>query len=79
MPPRPGSRAAAFDTRLAYPQAGSAVHSISRHLRRRGCQLTPKPRGFVVKGTYGPLREGEWERARAWGAALAGQLASGRN
>jgi len=78
-PPRPGSRAAAFDTRLAYPQAGGAAHSISRHLRRHGYQLTAKPQGFVVKGTYGPLREGEWERARAWGATLAGQLASGRN
>jgi len=27
--------------------------------------------GFVVKGRHGPLRRGEAERARAWGAELA--------
>ena len=27
---------------------------------------------FFVEGSYGPLRDGELERARAWGAALAG-------
>ena len=26
---------------------------------------------FRVTGMYGPLKAGEWERARAWGAKLA--------
>ena len=29
-----------------------------------------KPTGFTVKGRYGPLRKGELERARLWGAEL---------
>jgi hypothetical protein len=33
-------------------------------------QLT-KARRFVVKGKYGPLRDGELERARRWGTELA--------
>jgi hypothetical protein len=30
-----------------------------------------KPQKFLVKGTYGPLRDGELERARGWGGGLA--------
>jgi hypothetical protein len=26
---------------------------------------------FIVKGAYGPLRDGELKRARLWGAELA--------
>lgn len=78
-PPRPGSRAAAFDTRLGYPLAGGAAHPIARQLRRHGYQLAANTHGFVVTGAYGPLREGERERAKIWGATLTGQLAPARN
>jgi hypothetical protein len=30
------------------------------------------PQKFVVTGRYGPLKDGEIERARQWGARLAG-------
>ena len=30
---------------------------------------------FIVSGGYGPLREGELERASQWGSALADALA----
>jgi hypothetical protein len=30
-----------------------------------------KGRKFLVTGKYGPLKTGELERARAWGAELA--------
>lgn len=65
-----GGRAAAFDTRLAYPLAGGAARGIAHKLRRHGYTLTAKPEGFIVEGGEGPLRSGETERAEAWGAAL---------
>ena len=37
-----------------------------------GLPRAAKPMRFFVEGSYGPLRDGELERARAWGAALAG-------
>lgn len=70
-PARLGARAVAFDTRLDSRLAGSAARSASRQLRRRGFGLAGKPEGFIVTGSEGPLREGELDRARAWGAALA--------
>ena len=72
---RPGNRAAAFDTRLPSALAGGAARPIARQLHRHGYQLAAKPEGFIVTGTEGPLREGELNRARAWGAALATQSA----
>ena len=64
------TRAAAFDTRLSYPLAGGAARSIARGLRRHGYQVDKRPQGFIVKAAQGPLRDGESERAKAWGAAL---------
>jgi len=67
----PGRRAAAFDTRYAFPLAGGAANRIGRVLRRRGYRIEPQGgQGFVVKGYQGPLAAGERERARAWGATL---------
>jgi hypothetical protein len=66
----PGCRAAAFDTRLGSPLAGGAARSIARRLRRRGYEVVARPQGFIVEGTYGPMRDGEEDRARAWGAGL---------
>ena len=67
----PGSGAAAsFDTRVRGP-FGSAAPAILKGLEAAGYRAIAKPRGFTVSGTYGPLREGELERAREWGADLA--------
>ncbi len=63
-------RSAAFETRLRWSPGGSAP-AILRELERLGYRAVAKPQRFVVKGTYGPLREGELERARQWGAELA--------
>jgi hypothetical protein len=65
-----GKMAAAFDTRLESRMAGGAAHGIARRLRRHGYQLVNDPEGFVVEDTYGPLRAGEIERAKQWGAQL---------
>ena len=65
-----GKKAAAFDTRLGSPMAGGAAHGIARRLRRHGFDLVTDPEGFVVDDAYGPLRDGEIERAKQWGAQL---------
>jgi hypothetical protein len=65
-----GHGAAAFDTRLAFPLAGSAAKAIARRLRRQGYRLVAHPEQFIVKGAQGPLRAGEEARAKAWGTEL---------
>jgi flavodoxin len=64
---------AAFDTRIRGP-FGSAAPAILKGLEAAGYRGIAKPRGFTVTGKYGPLREGELERAREWGAELARAL-----
>lgn len=74
-----GRPAASFATRLDKPHVvtGSAARGIARRLRRRGWSQVAPPTSFVVLGTKGPLRDGELERARAWGDAL-GVMATGK-
>jgi hypothetical protein len=67
---RDGGQAAAFDTRLASPMSGGAARGIARRLRKHGYHLVSDPEGFVVGDAYGPLRAGEIERAKKWGAQL---------
>jgi hypothetical protein len=62
--------AAAFDTRVRWTPGG-ATGVIERGLRRAGYAPLARAKGFVVKGMYGPLREGELDKAREWGAQLA--------
>ena len=66
-----GARGAAFDTRLPSRLAGGAARPIAKQLRRHGYQPAAEPEGFMVNGGEGPLRDGELDRARSWGAALA--------
>ena len=69
LPPGAG-RAAAFDTQVRGP-FGSAAPEIAAALERAGYALLAEPVAFVVKGKFGPLKDGELERARQWGAELA--------
>lgn len=66
-------KAAAFDTRMRWTPRG-AFGSIEKKLREAGYDVVTKGKGFVVQGAYGPLREGELDRARAWGHELAGYV-----
>ena len=66
-----GCPAAAFDTRLGSAFAGGAARSISRRLRHHGYHAIAAPKGFVVTGNVGPLKSGEYDRARLWGVRLA--------
>lgn len=50
---------------------GAVARAIAEGLERAGYRRVAEPAGFVVKGRYGPLRDGELDAARAWGARLA--------
>jgi flavodoxin I len=69
-----GLDAAAFDTRLAAKMAkifGYAAGRIASSLKSKGANLIAEPEGFFVTGKEGPLKEGELERAAAWGKGLS--------
>jgi len=67
--------AAAFDTRLRGPAAvtGRASKGVARGLRRRGYEVIAAPESFLVT-KQNELCEGEQDRARIWGVALAKSL-----
>jgi flavodoxin I len=73
-----GIKVAAFDTRMSMEDVNSrilhflvnifgyAAKPIAEKLRKKAGELVIAPEGFIVKGTKGPLKEGELERAAAW-------------
>ena len=73
---RTAPRAAAFDTRLASRFSGGAARRLARALHRAGAVGVGRPMELVVTGMAGPLRDGELDRARAWGRELGGVLAT---
>jgi hypothetical protein len=68
---------AAFETRIWWSPRG-ATGTIESKLKRAGFPRLTKGERFLVAGAYGPLKDGELERARAWGADLAVQVAARR-
>ena len=66
-------RSAAFETRVWWSPRG-ATGDIERGLQGAGYPPCAKAGRFVVTGTYGPLKEGELDRARQWGAELAASM-----
>jgi flavodoxin I len=69
-----GKRLAAFDTRLKNVMVkmfGYAAPRIEVAIKAKGGNSTAQPQGFIVKGTKGPLVDGELERAAAWAKAVA--------
>jgi flavodoxin len=72
---------AAFDTRVPakgflkvlFGVIGYAAGKIAAPLRAKGGTLVAPPEGFLVKGTEGPLQDGELERAGAWARTLIGK------
>jgi hypothetical protein len=71
--PRGTGRAAAFETKLRW-SPGGATGTIEKELRASGFQPVARAEKFYVTGTVGPLREGELDRARAWGRQLAAAM-----
>ncbi len=78
-----GVKVAAFDTRTVMDKAvpgilrfmarifGYAAQPIAASLQKKGGTLVGSPEGFFVRGSEGPLLEGELERAAEWAASLA--------
>ena len=67
-------RGAAFETRIWWSPRG-ATGAIEKKLAGAGYARLAKAEKFVVRDKYGPLREGELERAREWGRSLRSTLA----
>jgi hypothetical protein len=74
----PAGRApsAAFETRFRFSPGGS-IGTISHEMERAGYHPIAKGKKFLVTGKYGPLKDGELERARQWGAELASAAQDG--
>ncbi len=68
--PKGRGHSATFETRIWW-SLGGATTAIARGLEQAGYRPVAKRERFIVEGAYGPLRDGELERARAWGAELA--------
>jgi flavodoxin I len=65
---------AAFDTRISTKWVGVfgyAAGRIARSLKGKGGTLIAPLEGFFVKGTQGPLKDGELERAADWAQTVA--------
>ena len=68
-----GINVAAFDTRISTKLVGVfgyAAGRIADNLKGKGGTLIASPEGFFVKGTKGPLKEGELERATGWAKGI---------
>jgi len=68
-----GINVAAFDTRISTKLVGVfgyAAGRIAGNLKGKGGTLIASPEGFFVKGTKGPLKEGELERAAGWAKGI---------
>ncbi len=72
VPPGKG-RSAAFETRLWW-SPGGAVGTIQEALQAVGYEPLTRGRRFRVVGIHGPLKGGELNRAREWGALLARKM-----
>lgn len=71
--PAGSGRCAAFETRVRGP-FGHTTKTIRDMLESKGYACVADPLSAIVTGKYGPLKTGETDRARAWGAALAAKL-----
>ena len=67
--PKGSGRFATFET--GYKWSPGATKRIARGLKAAGYTEAAEPERFLVAGGYGPMQEGELERAREWGVTLA--------
>jgi hypothetical protein len=77
-----GVQVAAFDTRMIIEEVnnkiltvmvsifGYAAKPIADGLVKKGGTPSAPPEGFFVKGSEGPLKDGELERAAEWGKRI---------
>jgi hypothetical protein len=76
-----GISAAAYDTRMDHPKLITAMDHAARTeeklLHKLGATLAAPAEHFHVLDTRGPLADGEEDRARRWGQALAELVTAG--
>lgn len=65
-----GAKCAAFETGYKLSPGGSA-NPILKMLEGKGYKPVAKKQRFLVQGNYGPMKDGELDRAKEWGAELA--------
>lgn len=72
-------RVATFDTRVGSVRRlpGSAAKAAAKEVRRHDLGHLVDTESFYVADMSGPLLDGELERARAWGKALAAEYGAG--
>jgi hypothetical protein len=79
--PLHGVSAAAFDTRMDHPKLVTKLDHAARTeeklLHALGATLVAPAEHFHVVDVQGPLADGEEDRARQWGAELAGIVTAG--
>jgi hypothetical protein len=75
--PRAHASCAAFETRISW-SPGSSAKSIQKAMEAAGFHPVRPVGKFLVTGRFGPLKDGELERARAWGAEIAAKAALAR-
>jgi flavodoxin len=75
-----GLAVACFDTRFNKPRllTGSAASRMAERLHKAGLQSVVPPQSFFVKGSKGPLADGELEQASGWAMNLRQRLESAR-
>jgi flavodoxin len=75
-----GLAGACFDTRFRLPRfmTGSASKVMAGKLREKGVSLLAEPESFFVKGTEGPLSDGELERASTWARQIVEKVEASR-
>jgi len=76
-PVDPTTTVSAFDTRVKIAMMpGSAARRALGRLRALGFPMLMRSESFYVAGTPGPLKDGEVDRAKAWGVKLAAALST---
>jgi len=65
-----GIKATAFDTRIKLFIHGDAKDKIASELKNAGAEIIASSQAFYVKGTNGPLFDGELEKAKDWAKKL---------
>lgn len=78
---RSGTSAAAFDTRMDHPKLitkmDHAAKTEEKLLHSMGATLVAPAEHFLVVDAKGPLADGEEDRARQWGQAIAEIVTAG--
>ena len=68
-PAERGASCAAFETGFKLSPGGAAA-KILKILEGHGYRAIAKRERFLVETSYGPMKDGELDRAKAWGAEL---------